>query len=50
MPSLILSLSVSICLSLRVKVDLDIVKKARVVDDVSSNTNVRCDAMFHQYV
>lgn len=29
--------SVSICFSCRVKIDLDIVKKARVVDDVSSD-------------
>lgn len=30
-----------ICLSFRVKVDLDIVKKARVVDDVSSDASVQ---------
>lgn len=31
------SLCLSICFSSRVKIDLDIVKKARVVDDVSSD-------------
>lgn len=48
--SLILSLSLFICLSPRVKVDLDIVKKARVVDDVSSKNNVRFNVEFHHYI
>lgn len=47
MASLILSPSFFICLSFRVKVDLDIVRKARVVDDVSSNACVWPSIVYH---